>query len=85
MTDWTPQETLALIGPVFDLSLEECLDGIVIVTDREGMVYHAYAIADNTVKHPSPRERACRLLYIQSLLQSALVDVGKQLHEEIHK
>jgi len=82
-SDWTPQETLALVAPIFGLSLEEASDCIIIVTDKAATMNMAVTIEGS--RHPgSTRERACRLLYIHSLLTQALVRVQGELHEEVH-
>ena len=82
-SDWTPQETLALVAPIFGLSLEEATDCIIIVTDKAATMNMDVTIEGS--RHPgSTRERACGLLYIHSLLTQALVRVQGELHEEVH-
>lgn len=81
-SDWTPQETLALVAPVFGLSLEQASDCIILVTDKQGLLNVSAAIEGTY--HATLRERACRLIYIQSLLIQTLARVNGELHEEVH-
>jgi hypothetical protein len=81
-TDWTPQEQLALIAPIFGLSLEQASDAIIIMTDKDGQYYQSYMTRGT---HVSLRERLCRLIYFSSIMNVAAQMVNDQLHEEVHK
>jgi hypothetical protein len=81
--DWTPQETVALIAPLFGMGMEDIQDVVILATSREGGgLNQIHTIEGNDQR--DTRERVCRLLYIQSLLTEAHVQVGSFIHEEIH-
>jgi hypothetical protein len=81
-SNWTPQEQLALVAPIFGLSLEQASDAIIILSDRDGRYYQSYVVRGT---HASTRERMCRLIYVQSIMNVALQTMNNELHEEAHK
>jgi len=81
-SDWSPQEITGLAAAVFGKFPDEIQDVIIIATGPKGQFYQQHVIEGS--QHQSMRERACRLIYIQSLLHMAAGFVGGELHEEVH-
>jgi len=82
-SDWTPQELAGLGATVFGLEPEQVDDCFIIVTGKDGTIYHSYAV-ESSKHRKGPREEMCRLVYISSILGMAQQLVLNQLHDEAH-